>query len=763
MLLSYMVISAQPAPSYIQNRAGLNQAILSERVLLNTDRDLYMCGEDIVFDAYTYDGNWFLPLTISSVLYVELYLQDNTVVSSAKLLIRNGKTSGVITIPVSAKSDIYYLRAYTNYMKNFGIHSFFTEKLRIINPFFRYSGNSLKTSGKEILKCSVYPEGGKIISNINNHIVCRFTGDNVKGIPVIARLVDSNDSIITNFQTYKNGFAEFNFKPAKGINYFIEAANSTNQSRVPLPPATPGIKLSVDTITTEYLKIKIISADSLLPPMMINARHGDLSYPLRETFINNAGTFDIPVQKIPKGLVDLELTGFGGEKISHRYFYNQTEKINLNIASDKKDYGYREKVEISVNSPGLKGTPISEFVASVTLADTVQSNYYIPDPLIISYEMRQYSLYGNELIYNAIADKKLLDLILVTLPELKKNPAPEQNKTLMHLPEKEGDIISGTLFFPGKKPAGNIKIMQSYVGSVSWIESTRTNENGEFFFLCKNQRNKGDLILKANSDQPIEVTLNDEFYPDFPEPSSEILSVTQDETDLISQQFINIQVTDLFQNAYKNIPIPDTLAFYGNEYMEYYFNKYIRLPNMTEFIFEVVDGVVVVKENRQEVICVLDENNKKIGPDPLIIVDGIPVSDYSKIFNIPPKDVKLVRVLRSKYFYKQNMYDGIFDIITFANDGSSVETPPNTFRLRNVPLQNGKVFVEYNPLPYTNDRVPMYRNLIYFNSDIPGDSKGTGTFSFYTPDNSGILKVSCTGRTMDGETGTSDIYIKVGE
>jgi hypothetical protein len=77
-----------------------------ERVFLITDREIYLCGENIVFEASVYEGNWFLPLMMSSVIYVELYSQNNLVISRGKFIIRDARCSGIISIPREISSDI---------------------------------------------------------------------------------------------------------------------------------------------------------------------------------------------------------------------------------------------------------------------------------------------------------------------------------------------------------------------------------------------------------------------------------------------------------------------------------------------------------------------------------------------------------------------------------------------------------------------------------------------------------------------------------
>src|SRR5512133_2156120 len=105
-----------------------------EKVLLLTDRDLYICGETIYFTGFTYDANSFLGLSFSSVLYAELYDTENKVIARGKFAMSAGQATGSLQIPRAIKSGIFFIRAYTYFMRNFGDSQYAISRLRIINP-----------------------------------------------------------------------------------------------------------------------------------------------------------------------------------------------------------------------------------------------------------------------------------------------------------------------------------------------------------------------------------------------------------------------------------------------------------------------------------------------------------------------------------------------------------------------------------------------------------------------------------------------------
>ena len=128
ILFSHNMV-AQQGQSYPQTNT------LYERTWLATDRDVYIPGDKILVSLATIDGYYQLPLTFSAVAYIELYTANGTPIVQEKALLRNGKGSVQLKLPKNIETDYYYLRAYTNYQKNFGENSFMVKKIRLINPF----------------------------------------------------------------------------------------------------------------------------------------------------------------------------------------------------------------------------------------------------------------------------------------------------------------------------------------------------------------------------------------------------------------------------------------------------------------------------------------------------------------------------------------------------------------------------------------------------------------------------------------------------
>lgn len=120
----------------IQNlaRTAVN---FQEKIYLHTDKLYYYAGDDLFFKAYFNYGNPYLRDELSKVLHVELITENRDFVLQQKFPIRDGIVVGNLLLPDSLQTEKYFLRAYTNWNKNYGPKHYFTTPLAILTPFQR--------------------------------------------------------------------------------------------------------------------------------------------------------------------------------------------------------------------------------------------------------------------------------------------------------------------------------------------------------------------------------------------------------------------------------------------------------------------------------------------------------------------------------------------------------------------------------------------------------------------------------------------------
>ncbi|MEX0987653.1 MAG: hypothetical protein WD052_09275 [Bacteroidales bacterium] len=139
-LFAILILTSLPLFSF-----GQPPLKMVEKVLLVTDRSLYVAGETLFFSSrlFTNEHN---PGLQSKIIYIELVTPSGEQISGHKFKLQNLECSGSLKIPENINSGNYYIRAYTKYMRNFDPRHFGYASLKFVNP---YKKDLLRTNGDQ--------------------------------------------------------------------------------------------------------------------------------------------------------------------------------------------------------------------------------------------------------------------------------------------------------------------------------------------------------------------------------------------------------------------------------------------------------------------------------------------------------------------------------------------------------------------------------------------------------------------------------------
>lgn len=136
ILLGLLLISgftnktiAQPEVTAVEAR------LLTEKIILVTDRDIYAVDEDILFSAFNMASAQMRKIKWSNVLYVELISPDGTPVLQEKYAWGENGADGKFRIPNWVLTGNYFIRAYTRWMRNYSPNNYQYKMVSIVNPF----------------------------------------------------------------------------------------------------------------------------------------------------------------------------------------------------------------------------------------------------------------------------------------------------------------------------------------------------------------------------------------------------------------------------------------------------------------------------------------------------------------------------------------------------------------------------------------------------------------------------------------------------
>ena len=189
VMLSLLLTQLSPARSInSQYPSAYDSLSVIEKVYLHVDRDSYYAGDNIWFKAYLIDALDHLLTDHSSNLHVELISSTSKIILTRIIRLEGVLGNGDFRLPDDIKSGRYKIRAYTNYMRNYGDQLFFSKEIVIVN-----SADSSKISERvkyveNKTQISFFPEGGSMVDNVSSIVAFKAVNYLGKGCDVSGKI-----------------------------------------------------------------------------------------------------------------------------------------------------------------------------------------------------------------------------------------------------------------------------------------------------------------------------------------------------------------------------------------------------------------------------------------------------------------------------------------------------------------------------------------------------------------------------------------------
>ncbi len=525
-----------------------------EHINLVTDRDLYLSGESIWFRAdISLDDN---QKELSKIIYIELFNADQKSIVQKKFRINEGIAQGVIDIPSEFLSDTYFLRAYTHYIKNFPVDNYFLCALQIINPSIGLP--SILT--KDVLEPTIYKN---IKQNIGKNTSAKIAFSLPKNLLLenVKAYLCNEKNVIEECVILKNGWGIIDFQPCDSIQYSLIFTNSKNDTLKKDLKLTSPLSYSLESnVSTNGQQIVSIykpsdineSQDNIYTLELTNSTLQVLSFSeflfsniqtqiiLPNSEISNSGLYYFILKDSKKRILKIQAFISNGKS-------NTINKILMIENSFKK----RKEVSLKLND--LETMNLTNIGFKVVLKGTVfpiadKINLYLNDPrLILPYLKTQFIT--EELstieqdVFLQIFNNKLNN------EDFKSLFYPPKATNLKWLPEIRDIGLSGTVVDKlTQKPIEKIPIYLSIFREYPQIHIYESRADGSFFFSLNNFESEQDVFLcplfeKADD---IELKVNTDFSPIFPNLKSIPLTIDSSHTKLLEQMIVASQTAKAY-------------------------------------------------------------------------------------------------------------------------------------------------------------------------------------------------------------------------
>lgn len=366
---------------------------------------------------------------------------------------------------------------------------------------------------------------------------------------------------------------------------------------------------------------------------------------------------------------------------------------------------------------------------------------------------------GENLIYANISVFKIDSLYSKQTTSLINYFQPVKSGTLTllnkYIPEYEGEIISGRVINSSNTGMADRLIYLSATGKNSDVYTTFIDSTGGFRFFTNSIPGDREVVLQIpsiDSTAVVSYELNDPFIK-YKGDSIPKLIIKPNLGKTLVERSIGMQIGRRFgiDTLFDKLPFRND-PLINKAPVVYKLDDYTRFTVMPEVMIEYIPELRFRKFNGNNDLQVRIEEGYNLFSfskgNSLVMLDGIPVFDHSKIYNYDPLKVKSISIHSNQYNIGLASYDGIVMFHTYRGD-----YPGITFN-KNVRILDYKGVLY--PSAMTASKVlnlsnyPDMRSLLYWNplfNLTPGESS---RFFIHTSSLTGKFGVVIEGVTERG-------------
>lgn len=332
-----------------------------------------------------------------------------------------------------------------------------------------------------------------------------------------------------------------------------------------------------------------------------------------------------------------------------------------------------------------------------------------------------------------------------------------------YLPEIRGITISGKIIDKSTKlPQKDIYVSLSEPKHGEYFSIYKTNNQGRFVFSLPYMQGPHDFFIQSEYSGSLssEILIDNGFCNKPVKLPYIAFKLNEGEIHLLKYLAIDQQLSEKFlfnKDTLSDSQHAETepLPFYGSKKIVYYTEKYIELPNIEEFINEIIHEATIVKENGETSLISMKRTYLSNCP-PLILLDNVHVNNDDQLLKIPLNRIEKVEVINRDYVVAGMRYYGIISVYSKNKNFAGLDLNKNSMFFTYDLFSDRNTGYDYN-VRSNDSRIPDRRNLLYWNPDIQLSADKKTTISFYTSDSGGDYIVYIRGKNSKDK---NDIYGK---
>jgi hypothetical protein len=746
------------------------------KALLVTDKSIFKPGETIWFRAFVVNSASQKLTAKSKYLFVDLVDEQDKVISSVLLDAAHQQLNSKITLPVSAATGYYWLRAYTRQMAEGDTASAFIEPIYVVGAKTRPVASSIPktTLANNEPTTEFYPEGGTIITQVNSTVAFLIKDGQGKPIAADGYVKDSRDSIVARFTSNKEGLGKFDLSSSFYRKYkaYVNLNGKLTGYSLPSFNAYAG-QISVVKQTNGNKVIRVLLEDSIYKKDVVSYVVGVSRDSLCFAAIGH-GLYEValPEEKFPAGIATLYLFDSKGKLLSERSIYIKEHDAIMKAAVDKTACAKRDKVNLNIAAVDATHHPVASLL-TVSVADSVFTNPNTRDEGFIYNNPKQIDNYALARLNNLTDDD--IDLLM-----LFKNGTYSE-KMSSNVFSNKPDTYDSLLFIRGKaldekNNGASNKILTLIENSGSLFLTDTTNANGEFRFPVYDYADSTQFAIQAksfsNKTENVTIVRDPIVFPKFSTPIS--LKHYFATEPVLSNRYRNAYLDTT--NDYRVKQVNEVLVTTNKRKGTY--NEALRVSSASTIIagddlderrstgdivltvggLHMVEGVLVING-------LTSMGKPTAQSEPLLLIDGVPAPQagapgespvLGTLNSINPKEIDFIEILKGADGSNYGMRGGNGVILVnmahssrrnFVSKSGSVQT----FYAKGISAPGLFPLINYDDKAIKASDAYDNRSTIYWNGSVITGSADNLNLSFFTADVPATYKVTITGVTLHGD------------
>ncbi len=449
-----------------------------------------------------------------------------------------------------------------------------------------------------------------------------------------------------------------------------------------------------------------------------------------------SGTLKIPSDVLTGNYYLRAYTRWMRDYSPYNYFYKMVTVINPFRGELLEPQG------ISDHEPAS----VFKFNSADFILKTNKKIYQKRDQVSLNVSVASDTNYADKLVVSVIPKGTENQLITKLTGQI------DQKFSLDFIPETRGLSISGKVV----NAADSVPILFTLVGLTIFKDNPEnqnvlTNEQGQFFFDLSKLKGEYEIFISAKSTENPLILVDNDFSTQKIELPYVPLDLSEDSKKLYQSLAFNSQMQTLYKQQKLETELKSfssDSSFYGKPDFVLKLDKYIAMPSLKDYIYELIPQLGIRHEGKRTTLKVLGVYSDLAIHDPLVLVDMVPIFDIDRVLKLQPDKIERIELVTVPYVRGDIIFGGIVSLFSKKGDLAGIDLP-SVGRFITYDMLS-REFATKAP-DIQNKRTPDLRNCLYWNPDLKLRGTEPARISFNTGDSAGDYLIVVRGSDQTGK------------